>query len=386
MAQQYSAQQGYIVCPRCGTPNPPGTLYCMKCGAPLAYKRCPRCGAQVPINAASCPHCGYVFQYRSLASVRRTMAGAVPTPSGGLAADLTAFYNLVFKKRRPILNVSREVYATLPLKTYLERGKYVMAAAALFLMGVGLVLALASRYPVSPLVALIYALIPAGAYMWYIYQHDRFEPEPLWLVLFAFAWGVFSSIIALILNETIVAYLCGGFASCAAFTEEPSKFIGVYLLATLPATRNEFNDHLDGFLYGAMAGLGFGVAENVLYIARSFARLGMGIVLLRATTILMHMFTVGLAGWWLGYLKMTGRPIRIPEALVGMFYGMAIHFTWNLLGYIIGPAALLVVIIAGPAMLWYSHKILQAALLDEYYWGFAQGYAPRENYSSSGYR
>ena len=336
----------------------------------------------MPINAQQCPSCGYVFQPSSLAAVRRTMAGAAPVyGGGGLIEDMKLFFNLVFKKRGPILNVTQEVYAMMPVKTYMERGKFLFTAAALFLMGVGLVMALASRYLVSPLVALLYALVPALAYMWYIYRHDRFEPEPLCLVAFAFAWGVFSSVLALILNETIVAGLCGGFAPCAGFTEEPSKFLGVYLLATLPATRNEFNDHLDGFLYGAMAGLGFGVAENVLYIARNFAQMGIGIVLLRATTILMHMFTVGLAGWWLGYLKMTGRPLKIPDSLVGMFYGIAIHFTWNSLGYILGPAALLIVIIAGPAMLWYSHKILQAALLDEYYWGYAQGYAPREHFS-----
>ncbi len=293
---------------------------------------------------------------------------------------LKLFYNLVFKKRGPILNVTSEVYAQMPVQAYMERDKFLFAAAALFLMGIGLVLLLAARYPVSPLVSLLYALIPAAIYMWYIYRHDRFEPEPLWLVIFAFAWGVFSSVIALILNMTIVDGLCGGLAPCAGFTEEPSKFLGVYLIATLPLTRNEFNDHLDGFLYGAMAGLGFGVAENVLYISRSFAQLGMGIVLLRATTILMHMFTVGLAGWWLGYLKMTGRPLNTPLSLVGMLYGIAIHFTWNSLGYIFGPAALLIVIIAGPLMLWYSHKILSAALLDEYYWGFAQGYAPRERF------
>ncbi len=377
--QQAAGGQGYIVCPRCGAQNPPGTLYCMKCGAPLASKRCPSCGAQVPIDAQQCPNCGYVFQLSSLAAVRRTMAAVAPVGGGGLLEDMKLFFNLVFKKRGPILNVTREVYATMPLKTYMERGKFIFTAAALFLMGVGLVMVLAARHA-SPVVALLYALIPALAYMWYIYSHDRFEPEPLWLVAFAFAWGVFSSVLALILNEFIVSGLCGGFAPCAGFTEEPSKFLGVYLLATLPATRNEFNDHLDGFLYGAMAGLGFGVAENVLYIARSYAQLGIGIVLLRATTILMHMFTVGLAGWWLGYLKMTGRPLKMPESLVGMFYGIAIHFAWNSLGYILGPAALLIVVIAGPAMLWYSHKILQAALLDEYYWGFAQGYAPREQF------
>ncbi|RLE61436.1 MAG: hypothetical protein DRJ35_00410 [Thermoprotei archaeon] len=49
-----------IVCPKCGTMNPPGAKFCYNCGTPLT-KKCPKCGNEVPLNANFCPFCGYRF-------------------------------------------------------------------------------------------------------------------------------------------------------------------------------------------------------------------------------------------------------------------------------------------------------------------------------------
>jgi len=50
---------GGIRCPKCGTINPPGAKYCMKCGTPL-FKKCPN-GHEVPLDAVFCPYCGHKF-------------------------------------------------------------------------------------------------------------------------------------------------------------------------------------------------------------------------------------------------------------------------------------------------------------------------------------
>ena len=52
--------KGGIVCPKCGTVNPPGAKFCYNCGTPLT-KKCPKCGHDVPLNANFCPFCGYRF-------------------------------------------------------------------------------------------------------------------------------------------------------------------------------------------------------------------------------------------------------------------------------------------------------------------------------------
>ncbi len=59
VSSQLAAQQQGIVCPRCGTVNPPGAKFCMNCGAPLPQEKiCPRCGFKNPPNAKFCMNCG----------------------------------------------------------------------------------------------------------------------------------------------------------------------------------------------------------------------------------------------------------------------------------------------------------------------------------------
>ena len=368
--------------------NPPGTLYCLQCGTPLTTKVCPNCGSTVPAYVERCPVCGYVFPRPSLAQVRRTLPQQAPQyveqsylPSGGFIDNLRLFYNLVFKPRGPIFRVSQQVYSRLPISTIAERGKYLAYGAVMFLFALAFVsLIVVSQVPQTDiLLTIIFALVPASIYLFLIYKHDRYEPEPLWLVLLAFGWGALSTFFAALVNDVVINYFMGGFAGGAAFTEEPLKLLGVFLIATSPKLRDEFNDHVDGFLYGAMAGLGFGFAENILYIGRGLPQAGIFIVIVRSITILMHMFTTGIAGWWLGYMKMMGYDLKSLNALVGMVYGMAIHFLWNTLTYF-GIIALLVIFVAGPYMLYLAFKIMKQGLVDEYYWGFAQGYAPREKY------
>ena len=45
-------------CSNCGTENPDGAAFCMKCGHPLEAK-CANCGSGLPAGAAFCPTCGH---------------------------------------------------------------------------------------------------------------------------------------------------------------------------------------------------------------------------------------------------------------------------------------------------------------------------------------
>ena len=46
-----------VTCARCGTENPDGARFCMRCGAALTM-RCPACGAENPLDAHFCVRCG----------------------------------------------------------------------------------------------------------------------------------------------------------------------------------------------------------------------------------------------------------------------------------------------------------------------------------------
>src|SRR5918999_3564316 len=107
-----------------------------------------------------------------------------------------------------------------------------------------------------------------------IYVLDLFEREPIGIMVAAFLWGAVVSIgLAAPTNSAwfeILFKLFGadfaqdwGPALIGPTIEETVKYLGlivIYLIA-----RNEIDDLFDGFIYGAMVGLGFATVENVQY-------------------------------------------------------------------------------------------------------------------------
>src|SRR3954467_15931543 len=47
-----------MVCPSCGSANPPEAKFCHQCGTPLGERRCRSCGAELPAGAKFCSECG----------------------------------------------------------------------------------------------------------------------------------------------------------------------------------------------------------------------------------------------------------------------------------------------------------------------------------------
>lgn len=89
-------------CPNCGTENPPGAQFCMRCGTPLA-RRCPNCGAENPRDAHFCLRCGAPLaalpsaERRVVSVLFADMVGSTalavrldPEPMRGLLADYFA--------------------------------------------------------------------------------------------------------------------------------------------------------------------------------------------------------------------------------------------------------------------------------------------------------
>lgn len=152
-------------------------------------------------------------------------------------------------------------------------------------------------------------------YVAFVRRFDRAHPEPLSLVTITFALGGASTLLALGLeiaesrltpwldprNLTLGGRLGAlplatvGFAVTVGLAEEGAK-----LLATLYATRRrEFDEPVDGVVYGAVAALGFAAAENVVYFA--LGRVSPALVAGRAfTAVPVHLFLSGLWGYALG--------------------------------------------------------------------------------------
>jgi hypothetical protein len=179
-----------------------------------------------------------------------------------------------------------------------------------------------------------------------VYLLDAYEREPLSLVVGALAWGaVAATSLAGLANHdwgAVVARLGGPdlaaqwtAALTAPFVEETLKVVGVVLIYLI--ARSELNGLLDGFVYGAMVGLGFAVVENVFYFVGQFGGQPAGVlggffVRVLASGLYGHVLYTGLTGMGIAWFvtRTDLRPARRLAVAAGLcLAGVVGHFLWN---------------------------------------------------------
>jgi RsiW-degrading membrane proteinase PrsW (M82 family) len=135
----------------------------------------------------------------------------------------------------------------------------------------------------GPGVAVVCALacLPTTALGLFVLRYlDRNETEPWRLVLFATAWGAVVATSLVIWAESLwqtiaIRTLVPGpgldvsTAFSAGILEELAKGSAVVLLFLV--MRNEFDDVVDGIIYGAAVGIGFNFMESVSYMTNLYA-------------------------------------------------------------------------------------------------------------------
>lgn len=122
---------------------------------------------------------------------------------------------------------------------------------------------------------LILALAPVFIIAGYIWFRDKYEKEPLRLLILALVAGALTVFPILFLEQFLDGFsgLFPGLMAAAwkafavaAFSEELLKFIALYLLIWKSP---EFNEKFDGIVYAVFVSLGFAAVENVLYVTGS---------------------------------------------------------------------------------------------------------------------
>jgi RsiW-degrading membrane proteinase PrsW (M82 family) len=118
--------------------------------------------------------------------------------------------------------------------------------------------------------------------------------------------------------------------------EEIYKYLGIVVLYLI--ARLEFDDLMDGFVYGALIGLGFAVAEDIFYFMFVFggdvaAVLEGFFVRVIASGLYGHVTFTGIAGIGFAYF-VTHRldkslAKRLAVAIGLLLLAMAAHFVWN---------------------------------------------------------
>jgi len=194
------------------------------------------------------------------------------------------------------------------------------------------------------LLALVVGILPMAVYALILWWFDRYEKEPLGLLIAAFLWGaipaiIFSLIAELALDipisyfvEPVAANLIGA-AVVAPVVEEIFK--GMALLLLLLFFRKEIDSPLDGIIYGGLVGFGFAAVENVLYFATEFMESGLGgvavLMILRAFLFgLNHALFTGLTGLGLALARTTPNwLVKAGAPVAGLLLGMTAHGIHN---------------------------------------------------------
>ncbi|HEV3474594.1 MAG TPA: PrsW family intramembrane metalloprotease [Actinomycetota bacterium] len=219
----------------------------------------------------------------------------------------------------------------------------VLSTIAAVLIQVGVLSVSPGGWVLSWVLLLVYA-VPAFIL---IYVLDLYEREPASLIVASLLWGAFgATTLTLVASagwDPLVADLLGrdlyvqwGAAIIAPPIEEILKGLAVVFVILI--ARREVDDVMDGFVYGAMAGLGFTVVEDVLYFIGQFGGTPGGIlegffVRVVAGGVYGHVLYSGLFGMGVAYFATRRREASVGKRL-GVAGGLILlaigaHFLWN---------------------------------------------------------
>jgi len=207
----------------------------------------------------------------------------------------------------------------------------------------------AARYPVTATLAVLFS-VPMFVIVWFLVRSMHIVTKPARSAgITAVAWGAAAAtgVFAIKANGAIILLLAQhvslnfangwGAAIAAPITEETGKLLGI--AAVLIAARSWLRGPVDGLVLGALVGLGFLLAENILYafnvtvlnfgesqpldtVAIYFVRTGLFWPISHA--IFTAFAGAALGFWW-------GRPgARRPwwgVLCIALAYGT--HFLWN---------------------------------------------------------
>jgi len=323
---------------------------------------CPECGSPIEEGDSFCGCCGV-----SLKEYWEQLGEAPTEQDVSTAALIRESFLGLFRSKPMALQPSSAVYLNRPPSSMLN-----FAVAAVVFIILGLFLSYGSEW--YTLIGYTLAGYAAPVlYLIWMFRNDRYEQEPIVLVIYVFGWGAFSGVIAGALNSFFIGEY--GNPGWAAFIEEPLKIIGVYMLSRSTRAKAEFNDHLDGMVYGAAAGAGFAGLENFWYLTEMIINQDFPAILailVRSTTAFGHIAWSALAGRSLGLAKVLRGKTKLVDLVPGLMFSVLLHFLWNTVDTLIAFFVLL------PLTVLILKRYIDSSLADERKWGY-QCYAPDED-------
>jgi RsiW-degrading membrane proteinase PrsW (M82 family) len=234
--------------------------------------------------------------------------------------------------------------------------------------------------PLLVVTGIVMALIPAVIWLVFFYLQDRLEPEPKRYVVGIFILGgLLASAVGIPLvndffqirewlYDSPLVQLVGGIL-VIGFTQEFLKYAAVRY--TLFDSR-EFDERMDGVIYGTAAGLGYATMLNINYVlSNAGVDLSVGVIRMVITALAQASFA-GIVGYFLAQDKFEGKPVwwmpaglTLAAVLNGLFIFVrdlasvrGLQFNpWN--GLILATVIALVIL---GALFWLMRRANQATL------------------------
>ncbi len=164
---------------------------------------------------------------------------------------------------------------------------------------------------------LVMALVPALIWLVFFYLQDRLEPEPKRYVVGIFIMGALlaSAVGIPLVNDLFrvrewlydspLVQLAGGIL-VVGFIQEFLKYAAVrYTLFHSP----EFDERIDGVIYGTAVGLGYATMLNIQYVlSNAGVDLSVGVIRMVITALAQASFA-GIVGYFLAQDKFEGKPV-----------------------------------------------------------------------------
>lgn len=187
---------------------------------------------------------------------------------------------------------------------------------------------------------LILSLAPVFIIGGYVYFRDKYEKEPLRLLLLALLVGALTVIPVFFVEQFLSGFssLFPGLTSAAwnafavaGFTEELFKYAALYLLIWKSP---EFNEKFDGIVYAVFVSLGFAGVENILYVSQGGLSTGISRAL---TAVPAHAIFGVTMGFYFGMAKffekerslLKKKALLYPMLLHGIYdFILFTHIAW----------------------------------------------------------
>jgi protease PrsW len=171
--------------------------------------------------------------------------------------------------------------------------------------------------PALLVAGVLLAIVPSALWLGFFYQQDRLEPEPKHKVAAVF-------LVAALLTDVFARRVANDWfqvSTWAPFSTSTSLLASILILAVTAqliiyvAIRvvvydsPEFDERMDGVVYGSVAGLGVATVANLAFVLGSGGvALGPGVIQ-TVTTALAQASFGGLQGWFMAEARFAHKPV-----------------------------------------------------------------------------